>query len=58
MAIKTPYIVNVHALWRERVTSHGMNVSSDATDAPRPNSTSSDGRAQQSSVLTDVNSEK
>jgi len=58
IAINTPDTENVHALWRERVTSHGMNERNDATDAPRPNNTSSDGRAQQSRVLTDVNSEK
>jgi len=30
----------------------------EATDAPRPNRTNRDGRAQQSNVPTDVNSEK
>lgn len=57
-AINAPDIENVHALCRERVTSHGMNESSDATDAPKPNNKSSDGSAQQSRVLRDVNSEK
>jgi hypothetical protein len=42
----------------ERVTSHGNADSVEATDAPSPASTSRDGIAQQSSVPTDVNSEK
>jgi hypothetical protein len=57
-AIRMPEIKNVHCLSLERVTSHGKNESIDATDAPRPSSTSRDGRAQQSSVPTDVNREK
>jgi len=56
--INAPDKENVHALWRERVTSHGMNESSDATEAPRPNKTSSEGRAQHIKVLRDVNNEK
>jgi len=40
------------------VTSHGKNESIDATDAPKPKSTRTDGNAQHKSVLTDVNSEK
>jgi hypothetical protein len=51
-------MLKVRTLWRERATSHGRNESVDATDAPSPNSTSSDGRAQQSSVLRELNSEK
>jgi hypothetical protein len=56
--IRTPDTANVHCLWRDSVASHGMNDSIDATDAPRPNSTSSDGSAQQRRVLSDVNREK
>jgi hypothetical protein len=40
------------------VTNQGKNESVDATDAPKPNNTSKDGRAQQSKVLSDVKSEK
>lgn len=57
-AIKVPEIENVHTLWRERATSHGVKVSIDATDAPKPNNTSSDGSAQHKSVPRDVNNEK
>jgi hypothetical protein len=35
-----------------------MNDSIDATDAPKPNNTSSEGRAQQSRVLWEVSREK
>ena len=57
-AINAPDIENVQPLWWDRVTSHGMNDSRDATDAPRPKSTSSDGKAQHSMVLKEVNNEK
>jgi hypothetical protein len=57
-AINAPEIANVHDLCRDNVTSHGRNDSTDATDAPRPNKTRSDGRAQQSKVPRDVKSEK
>jgi hypothetical protein len=57
-AIRAPEMLKVRTLWRESATSHGRNESIDATDAPRPNKTSNDGRAQQSSVLTELNSEK
>jgi hypothetical protein len=40
-------------LWRESVTSHGMNESAEATDAPKPKRTSKEGSAQQSRVLSD-----
>src|SRR5436305_9150741 len=56
--INVPEIPNTHALCRDKVTSHGMNDNADATDAPRPNNTSSEGRAQQKSVLIDVNSDR
>jgi hypothetical protein len=56
--IRMPDIENVHSLWRESVTNHGMNESIDATDAPKPSRTRRDGRAQQRSVPTDVNKEK
>jgi hypothetical protein len=57
-AIKTPEMLKVRILCRDSVTSQGRNDSIDATDAPNPNSTSNEGRAQQSSVLREVNSEK
>jgi hypothetical protein len=57
-AIRTPEIVNVHCLCRESATSHGMKESIEATDAPKPKSTSNDGSAQQSKVPTDVKREK
>jgi len=57
-AISKPDTANVHCLCRDRVTSHGKNESIDATDAPRPNKTSSEGKAQQSNVPTELNSEK
>jgi hypothetical protein len=56
--IKVPDSENVHTLWRERATSHGVKASIDATDAPKPNNTSSDGSAQHKSVLREVNNEK
>ena len=56
--IKVPDIENVHTLWRESATSHGVKASIDATDAPKPNNTSSDGSAQHKSVLREVNNEK
>src|ERR1700694_24163 len=54
-AIRTPDTANVHHLCLESVTSHGMNESMDATDAPKPNSTSHEGSAPHRSVLSDVN---
>ena len=52
-AINAPDIEHVHALFRDRVTSHGIKISRDATDAPKPNSTSKDGSAQHRRVLTE-----
>jgi hypothetical protein len=57
-AIRTPDTVNVHCLCRDIVTSHGMNESIDATDAPKLKSTSNDGRAQHKRVPSDVNRER
>jgi hypothetical protein len=57
-AIRMPDTANVHCLYLESITNHGMRESVDATDAPNPTSTRSDGRAQQRRVPTDVNSEK
>jgi hypothetical protein len=51
-------MLNVATLCRESATNHGTNESTDATDAPNPNSTSNEGNAQQSNVLRDVNREK
>lgn len=57
-AMSPPDIANIHCLCRDNVTSHGKNERVDATDAPNPNRTSSEGSAQQSRVLKDVNNEK
>jgi hypothetical protein len=57
-AINIPEITNVHCLCLESVTSHVNADSVEATDAPSPASTRSDGRAQQSSVPNDVKREK
>lgn len=57
-AIKMPDTENVNRLCRESETSQGIDESIDPTDAPSPKRTSKDGRAQQSSVLTDVKREK
>jgi hypothetical protein len=57
-AIRVPDTANVHCRCRESVTSHGMNESIDATEAPKPKSTSSDGSAQHTRVLSDVKREK
>jgi hypothetical protein len=56
--IKTPEIANVQFLCRDNVTSHGNDDSVDATEAPKPAKTSSEGSAQQSSVPTELNREK
>jgi len=57
-AINAPDTENVHPLCRDKVTSHGRNESNEATDAPSPNRTSRDGRAQHNRVPSDVNREK
>ena len=57
-AISSPEIANVHCLCLESATSHGKDDRVDATEAPSPAKTSSDGSAQQSRVPTDVNKEK
>lgn len=56
-AIRTPEIAKVQFLCRDSATSHGSADNVDATVAPSPASTSSDGNAQHSSVPTDPNSE-
>jgi hypothetical protein len=57
-AIKAPDTVNVRALCRESVTNQGKTERVEATEAPSPNNTSNEGRAQQSRVLREVNREK
>jgi hypothetical protein len=50
-------MLNVHALWRERLTSQGApRRATTATAFPIPSSTSTDGSAQQISVLNEPNS--
>jgi hypothetical protein len=56
--ISSPAMANVQFLWRENAISHGAAETTDATVAPRPISTNSDGKAQQSKVLKDVKSDK
>ena len=48
--MSAPDAAKTHALRRDSVTSQGAAESADATVAPRPSSTSSEGSAQQSSV--------
>jgi hypothetical protein len=57
-AIRMPDTPNVRTLWRESAANQGNDESIDATDPPNPNSTRTEGSAQQSRVLRDVNNEK
>jgi len=57
-AMSAPEIPKTQGLCRDNATSQGQAVSVEATDAPRPASTSRDGRAQQSNVPTELKSEK
>jgi len=57
-AISVPEMENVHCLCRDSATNQGTAESVEATDAPSPASTSSEGRAQHNRVPTDVNKEK
>jgi hypothetical protein len=57
-AMRTPGIAKVQCLCRDNVTNHGKKERADATDAPNPNRTRSEGSAQQSRVLMNVNNEK
>ena len=57
-AISVPAMLNVQILCRERLTSHGAAESRDATVVPNPSRTRTEGRAQQMSVLNELNREK
>ena len=57
-AISTPDMPNVHGLCFESATSHGRAESIDATVAPSPKRTRTEGNAQHNNVLSEVNSEK
>src|SRR6185437_3698875 len=57
-AISTPAVVNTQTLWWDSFTNQGTEERTVATVAPSPKSTSRDGKAQQSRVPTDVNSER
>src|SRR5260370_13429727 len=57
-AISSPAIANVQFLCLDNVISHGADETTDATVAPNPNRTNSDGSAQHNSVLSDVKSDK
>jgi hypothetical protein len=57
-AMSTPEMPKVHVLCLDSVTSHGSAESMDATVAPNPSRTNSEGNAQQNNVLSDVNKEK
>jgi hypothetical protein len=49
-------MLNVHALWRERLTSQGAAESNDAHRLPHPEQHQHHGSAQQISVLNEPNS--
>jgi hypothetical protein len=51
-------MAKTQALWWERVTSHGTTESNEATVAPSPRSTKSEGNAQQRSVPSEVNRDR
>src|SRR5229473_3250845 len=53
--MSSPDKANTQSLCRDKLTSQGALERSDATVAPRPRRTSSEGRAQQKSVPSDVN---
>src|SRR5437868_4637904 len=55
--MSAPETANTTRLWCESATSHGAADKNDATVAPSPSSTRSDGSAQHNSVPTEVNSE-
>jgi hypothetical protein len=57
-AMSVPAMLKVQILCRDKLTSHGAAESSDATAVPIPRRTSTDGRAQQMSVLNELKSEK
>jgi hypothetical protein len=57
-AMRTPEMLNVQDLCRDSDTSHGKDDSTEATVAPRPRRTRTDGNAQHNSVLSEVKSEK
>jgi hypothetical protein len=57
-AMRAPETLNVHPLCRDSETNHGSDESAEATVAPRPRRTRTDGNAQHRSVLNDVKSEK
>src|ERR1017187_2746283 len=56
--ISSPATRNTHFLCRDRVTSHGTDERIDATVAPSPMRTKSDGSAQHRSVPKEVKSER
>jgi hypothetical protein len=51
-------MLKVHILWRDRLTSQGAAESSEATVVPNPSRTSTEGSAQQISVLKELKREK
>jgi len=58
IAISTPAMLNVQILCLDKLTSQGAADSSDATVVPIPRRTRTDGKAQQISVLNELNREK
>src|SRR5262249_60253778 len=56
--MSAPETRNTTLLCRESVTSHGTAERNEATVAPSPSRTRSDGSAQQSSVPNDVNRDR
>jgi hypothetical protein len=57
-AMRVPAMLKTQTLCREKLTSHGAAERTDATAVPIPRSTSTDGRAQQISVLKELKREK
>ncbi|GAA3771597.1 hypothetical protein GCM10022270_35290 [Terriglobus aquaticus] len=57
-AIRVPAMLKVQVLCRDRLTSHGAAERREATAVPIPRSTRTEGRAQQMSVLNELNKEK
>src|SRR5205085_5388416 len=55
-ASSRPATEKVQFLWRESVISHGADETTEATVAPNPNRTKSNGSAQHNSVPNEVNS--
>ena len=58
VVIRSPAMVKIQILCRERLTSHGAVDSKDATVVPIPNKTRIEGSAQHIRVLNELKREK